>query len=105
VGDTEDYQVLAPSAPYVPRPRPSFHPTTVIGVIKGERSASHNPYPTKLGQYKIPRILVDALENGAQDVGQVIKRLPSDFRPTTLSRSSYITRLKTQLWVEEHKAT
>jgi hypothetical protein len=105
VASTKDYQAIAPVAPYQPRPRPKFRRMKVGNVIEGVRSIARHPYPTKLGKYIIPNILIDALEHGSQEVGQVMKRLPHHFRPTALSHSNYVTRLQAQLWAEEHKAT
>jgi hypothetical protein len=105
VGSTKDYQAIAPIAPYKPLPRPKFRRMKVGNVIEGVRSIARHPYPTKLGNYIIPNLLIDALEHGSQEVGQVMKRLPHHFRPTALSHSNYATRLQAQLWAEEHKAT
>jgi hypothetical protein len=54
--------------------------------------------------YPVPKELRDALENGSQEVGEAIKRLPAAFRLPPLSKQTYSKSLGVQLWIEEHRA-
>jgi helicase MOV-10 len=106
VGDVADHDALAPVTPFVPSPRRGLRRVPFANVIPGERLERFvkHPYKRKLGIYPLPRDLVDALENGPQDVGKIMNRLPAAFRPATPSRSNYAKTLSAQLWAEEHKA-
>jgi helicase MOV-10 len=107
VGSRDDYQAIAPTAPYQPRPRRSYRRSAATTIIPGERPQDlvRHPYKTKLGQYRIPQVLIAALEVGPVEVGQVLTRLPPTYRLAESNPANYVMRLKTQLWIEEYKAT
>jgi helicase MOV-10 len=107
VGNQADHEALAPKAPYVRRPpRRGYKIIHHSNVVPAERTGMfiRNPYSVRLDQYLVPQDLRDSLENGPQDVGEVIRRLPSAYSPTILSRSTYVKNMNAQLWIEEHKA-
>jgi hypothetical protein len=107
IGNVVDFQATALAAPYQPRLRRPFHRIVGTNIIEGSysKSNSRNPYAITLSQYYVPQALVDAFQNGPQDVSKVTERLPHEFRPVALSASNYVTSLKAQLWAEEYKAT
>jgi hypothetical protein len=104
-GEQRAHEELAPTAPYLPPVRSRFRQVRAQDIVPGEREPRRNPYKVKLGPYPIPKDLETALEGDSSDVGEVIRRLPTDMRPRPLEKVHYTSALQVQLWVEESKAT
>jgi helicase MOV-10 len=106
LGNQAEYEAIRPTAQYEGRQRRRHENISDSQVVPGERPAefSRHPYATRLKQYRIPIDLEDSLNNGPQDLDTVMKRLPAKYSSTILDKKTYISILKTQLWVEEYKA-
>jgi hypothetical protein len=105
IADSTDHEAIAPSAPYQPRPRQGQR-APIRGIVWGDRSGrfQRNPYTISIAPYKIPHALIQALEHGSQDVGDILMRLPKDYKFGNISLVNYAQAMSVQLWMEEHKA-
>lgn len=99
VGNKTDYDMLRPTAPYVPRYRGNRQPATdvVEGVMPPAVRAV--TYVVELPHAPIPSSLLSTLSTGSQS--QILTRVKSVYLPRTFDTQSYARFFKHLLWIEE----
>jgi len=101
VGNKVDYDMLRPTAPYVPRYRGNRQPATEVveGVMPPAVRAV--PYVVELPHASIASSLLSTLSTGSQS--QILARVKTVFLPRTFDTQSYARFFKHLLWIEEFK--
>jgi len=102
VGDKADYELLKPTAPYVPRNKSKRQSETKV--VEGVMPPSLNaiPYVGKLPHAPIPPQLISTLSTGS--AAHILSRVKTVFLPPTFDSQSYARHFKYLLWIEEHRA-
>ncbi|KAI0293936.1 P-loop containing nucleoside triphosphate hydrolase protein [Russula brevipes] len=104
VGDADDYALLRPTAPYVPRRRADRQGIgrTVAGVPPERLLAI--AWRTRLGRYRIPKSYHPILSTPPNRPEPGVDIVPAKIRslvPPILRRSSHSTMFSLLLWLEE----
>jgi helicase MOV-10 len=102
IGNKIDYQLLRPTAPYVPRERVARQPefTVVEGVEPPSLKAV--PYVFKLPKYNVPKSLLSTLSSSRSFL-EGTKRMKAVFLPSNLNSETYARQFKHLLWIEEYQ--
>ena len=102
VGNTKDYELLKPVAPYVKNRRVEWRNHHEGDVVEGDRPPGLDavPWVRQLPKAKIPKKLSAILSNGA--TREVINGIKGSYFPGTMtSLESHTLRFSCLLWVEE----
>lgn len=101
VGNKADYELLRPTAPYVPRKRTTRVPETDVLPGPPPPALEAIKYVVALGKAEIPKQLATALSSGS--IAEILGRVRRMFLPGTWDVSSYGRHFKHLIWVEEHR--
>jgi len=101
VGDKADYELLRPTAPYIPRKRTQRQAENEV--IPGELPPALKavPYIVKLTKALIPRQVSSTLSTGP--TSEIIRNVRRILLPSILDSEAYGRHFKNLLWIEENQ--
>jgi helicase MOV-10 len=102
VGDDEDYELLCPIAPYVPKARVQREPVNEYVLGERPRVLSSMEWKVPLEEYKIPVPLRRALELTRER--ERLQTIRDQYMPRTFDASTHSFHFSRLLHVEEHQS-
>lgn len=102
VGNKEDYEILKPIAPYVPKKKVQREPIKEITHGEPPEALAVVKWTSKLPTYDLPKALKTILDMPV--VKERIRLLRSGFVPRELSSASHARWFHVMLFIEEHQS-